>query len=104
MENQTGMQGRVRFIRCKASMLTKIVVLTALVLSITAIFTLLGRRRDLLEQTALLERQAETVAAENQRLEQDIDQLDTPENFRKIAQEELGLVDPGVVVFTPQPQ
>lgn len=102
MENQTELPGKIRLVRCKSSMLTKIVVLTSLVLSIMAVYTLVKNHQNMVMQTALLEQQAAAITAENQQLEQGIDQLDAPENLRKIAQEELGMVDSGAIVFVPQ--
>lgn len=102
MENQMDFPGRVRLVRHKASPLTKIAILTALVLSITAVLFLMKGHQDAVAQTALLERQAAEIAAENQKLIHHINQLGTEESVRQIARDELGMVDPGVIIFEPQ--
>jgi len=102
MENQKAFPGRVHLVRQKASPLTKIVILTALVLSITAVLCLMAGYRNQQAQAARLEQEATAIAAENQKLIQNINQLGTDESVRQIARDELGMADPGVIVFEPQ--
>ena len=94
--------GRVRLVWHRENPLAKIVILTALVLSVTAVLFLMKGRADAKEETAELERQAAEIAVENQKLIQNINQLGTEDSVRQIARDELGMVDPGVIIFEPQ--
>lgn len=85
-----------------AGVLTKVVILTALVLSTAAVLYLMKDYRDTQAETAMLEQQAAQISADNQKLIENINQLGSEESVRQIARDELGLVDPGVIVFEPQ--
>lgn len=103
MENRMDFPGRLQLVRRKASPLFKLAILTALVLSITAVLFLMQGHREAAAETALLEQQAAEIAAQNQKLIENINQLGTEDSTRQIARDELGMVDPGVIVFEPQP-
>ena len=92
---------RVRLVYRRSSLLMKCVVLTTILLSTAALTSLRLAIADAQSQTDGLRQQAAALEQENNRLEQDISELDTVEGIRHIASEELGLVDPDTVFFTP---
>lgn len=92
---------RVRLVYRRSSMLTKAVVLSAIILSTAALITLqitLGATQD---RTQELANQAAQLEQENQKLEENIDGLGSADSVGQIAKDELGLVDPDTVVVQP---
>ena len=53
------------------------------------------------QQTVQLREQLKALESENHRLQQERDQLNTPEYIEKVAREELGMVKKGETVFVP---
>lgn len=93
--------GRFRLVYRRSSPLLKITVLVLLVVCITALLTLrvaLLQTNDRYEQ---LRQHAAQIEQENQRLEQNIAELGTVQSVKRIASEELGLVDPNSEFFKP---
>lgn len=91
----------VRFVHRHSSMATKVTLLLALVLATGCLITLGHVQLEQKQQIALLQEQAAGLLTENEQLEQDIAALGTVGSVRRIAQEELGLAEPGTVVFAP---
>lgn len=92
---------RVRIVTYHSSRLVKTVVAAGLALAVAAVVCLnllIGQTRAATEN---LRSQAARLEQENNRLEQYILELGTVQSVQRIAQEELGLVDPDTVVFTP---
>ena len=82
-----------------SSPLCKAALAAAIVLSATV---LLGGRMmlwDAQNRLEALQQQAAQLTAENQQIREDIDSLGSADSIRRIATEELGLVDPGTVVI-----
>ncbi len=93
--------GHIRFIYRRSSPLTKCVVLAAIVLSILALLALrIGIQAQQAEQQKLQE-QAAQLEYENYQLAKQIAEIGTVESVKRIATEELGLVDPNSQFFTP---
>ena len=77
-------------------------VLTTLVLCTVALVSLSVSLRKTRQQTEDLRNQAIELQEKNQQLQQDMDQADTVDGVKKIAQEELNLVDPDAEFFRPE--
>ena len=93
--------GRFRLVYRRSPALLKLAVLVLLVLSIV---TLLALRIALLQTDAQydqLRQHAAQLEQENQQLEQNIAELGTVQSVKRIAMEELGLVDPDTTFFQP---
>ena len=85
---------RTRLVFVRSSRLTKILILSAMVFSLVALAilrTAIGMGSNHLDS---LRHQAAQLEQENRQLEENIQQLGTVDSVRRIAQEELGLVDP----------
>lgn len=102
MTKKTTSKPHIRLVFQRSPVLTKLIVLLALVLSMAALVTLSVTRRDIQAKTAVLDRQAQILEQKNRRLEQDIRELGTVQSVEKIAAAELGLVKPGTTVFQPE--
>lgn len=92
----------IRIVYTRSSTLLKCVVLTALIVSAAALLTLRGAYLQQLQQQEALRQQAAVLEQENSQLIRNISQLGTLQGIRRIATEELGLVDPGTVIFVPE--
>ena len=85
---------RIRLVYRRSSALLKCVVLAAVVLSIAAIVALSAMTRQYQMQTEEYRGQAAQLEQENRKLEMYISQLGTVQGVKRIAREELDLVDP----------
>lgn len=93
--------GHIRLIYRRSSTLTKCVVLAAIVLSTLALIALrIGIQTQQARQQQLQE-QAAQLEYENYQLTRQIAEIGTVESVKRIATEELGLVDPDSQFFTP---
>ena len=92
----------IRIVYKRSSTLLKCVVLTALIASAVALLTLRGAYLQQLQQQEALRQQAAELEQDNDLLARNISQLGTLQGIRRIATEELGLVDPGTVIFVPE--
>lgn len=92
----------VKIVYRKTTALTKIVIATAVVLSIAAILTLRIATENTRQQTEALRQEAILLEQEEQRLELYIRQLGTVQGIMRIAQERLGLVEPDSVIIQPE--
>lgn len=91
---------RIRLVYRRSKPLTKMVVAAAIVLSMVALISLGFAKHSAKERLSDLQQQAQTVAQENQQLEEDISLLGTIDSVKKLAQEFLNLVMPGTVFFS----
>lgn len=101
MEKVRKLLSQIRLTRGRSGRVTKIVVLSAIVLSIVALLTLRGTYLDTREKASALRAQAAELEQANSRLEKGIDEMGSVQSVERIAQEELGLVYPDTVVFDP---
>lgn len=83
----------------RTSTLNKVVIAAAVVLSSLTLLSLRLVRVEAEETLADLRQQAAILDQRNEELRRDIDELGTTDSVRKIAQEELGLVDPDTIIF-----
>lgn len=91
---------RIKFKRSKT--ITKVVVLAAVILSMTALIVLGGAIAGTRAQTEALRSQAAGLEQENRRLEDYIEDLGTVQGIIQIAREKLGLVEPDTVIISPE--
>lgn len=79
--------------------LHKVVVAAAIVLSSVTLISLRLVQWEAEDSAAELRRQIAALEQRNEELRQDIDELGTTDSIRKIAREELGLVDPDTIII-----
>lgn len=92
----------IRLVYRRTATLTKIVVASAVVLSMAALLMLHGTLDATKDATEALRQQAIALEQENSRLEQYIDQKGTVTEIVRVAQEKLGLVEPDSIVIQPE--
>ena len=92
----------IKLVCRKTSTLTKIVVLTALVLSMAALLMLHGAIDATRKDTEELRQQAIALEQEHNQLEQYEKEKGTIQEVIRIAMERLGLVKPDSVVIQPE--
>ncbi len=102
MQNKKKPVGRLRLVYRRASPLLKCVVLATIVLCTAALLLLRSSIREWRQKEADLQKQAATLEQENENLERNIAELGTVQSIRRIAEEELGLVDPDTIFFEPK--
>ena len=85
----------------KGSLLIKVILLAVLVLGIGAMLTLKSTMGKTKAETEALRIQAAELERENGKLRQYIEELGTVQGIVRIAQEELGLVEPDSIIFDP---
>lgn len=90
---------RIRLIPGQAHPLLKTVVGAAVVLSAAALISIRMVQWDTWDRIGRLEERAAALTAENAQLQERIDALGTADSIRRIAGEELGMVDPGTIVI-----
>lgn len=101
MANRKNPLGRIRLVYRRSSPLLKCVVLAAIVLCTGALLILRSSIRDLKQTTDDLRAEAAALEQENKKLEKSIAELGTIQSIKRIAGEELGLVDPDTIFFEP---
>ncbi len=99
MANRSNPLSRIRLVYRRSSTLLRCVVLAAVVLSIAAIVALGAVTRQYRMQTEEYRQQAALLEQENRKLEKYISQLGTVQGVKRIAREELDLVDPDDIFF-----
>ena len=82
--------GKVKVVRRRSRLLTKVVVLAAVLLSVATLLTLLLVIQSTRAQTEALKTEAVQLNRENSRLELYIQELGTIKGISRIALEELG--------------
>ena len=92
---------RIRLVYRRSSLLLMILVLVTILASAAALlalrWTLLGYQ----QQSQALYSQAGSLQQENAEMTERIAELGTKDSIRRIAVEELGLMDPGAHLFDP---
>lgn len=83
----------------KASPLVNTVIAAAIGLSAVALISLRLAQWEAEKTTRNLLDRAEDLRRENARLQEMVDDLGTVSSIRRIAAEELGLVDPNTIIF-----
>ena len=101
MEKQNNPFSHIRFVFHRTSPLMKCVVLTLIVACTVALIALRANIQQDRQRQEDLTQQAVKLSQENKKLTQDIAQLGTVESVKRIAETELGLVDPNTQFFTP---
>ena len=101
MEKQNHPFSHIRIVFRRTSPLMKCVVLTLIVACTVALISLRAGRQQEAQRQADLREQAVKLAQENRELTQNIAKLGTVESVKRIAEAELGLVDPDTQFFTP---
>ena len=91
----------IRIIFRRTSPLMKCVVLTAIIACTVALVAITASKQKSDDRYADLEQQRIQLVQENKALTQNIAKLGTEESVRRIAEAELGLVDPDSQFFTP---
>ena len=94
--------GKVKVARRRSRLLTKVVVLAAVLLSIATLLALLLAIQSTRAQTEALKAEALQLEYENSRLELYIQELGTVKGIIRIAQEELGLIEPDSIIIDPE--
>lgn len=102
MANNTAPEGKVKLVYRKSRTGTKIVVITAIVLSVLTLAALSIAIHLTRAETENLRQEAIGLERENSRLERYIEQYGTIEGIIRIAQEELGLIEPESIIIQPE--
>lgn len=92
---------RIKLVYRRSSMLLKILIMVTILASIAALVALQITIRNYQQQSQVLQSQAATLQQKNETLTQQIAELGTKASIRRIATEELGLIDPNALFFTP---
>ena len=94
--------GKGKVVRRRSRLLTKVMVLVAVLLSIATLLTLLLAIHTTRAQTEALRAEAIQLERDNSRLTEYIQEMGTIKGLIRIAQEELGLVEPGTIIIDPE--
>ena len=92
---------RIRLVYRRSPMLLKILVLVTILVSAAALLALRGAMLGYQQQKQALQAQALQLQQENAELTEHIAELGTEDSIRRIATEELGLINPGAQFFGP---
>ena len=92
---------RIRLVYRRSSLLLKILILVTIVCSAAALLALRLAVGNYQQQSQVLQSQAAQLQQKNEELTQHIAELGTKASIRRIATEELGLVDPNALFFSP---
>ena len=101
MNTQNHPFSHIRFVFHRTSPLVKCVVLVLIVACTVALIALKSNIQEDRQRQADLAQQALQLSQENKALTQNIAKLGTVESIKRIAETELGLVDPDSQFFTP---
>ena len=101
MTNRKSPFSRIRLVYRRSSTLLKCVVLAAIVLSTAALITIRAATLQAQADQEYWREQAVAQEQEKVRLEQFIAEQGTTQSIKRIATQELGLVDPDTEFFTP---
>ena len=94
--------GTIKFKYRRSSTLTKVVILLTVVLSIAALLMLHYALTTTENATEALRQEAIGLEQEQSRLELYIRELGTVQGIIRLAQEKLGLIEPGSVIIQPE--
>ena len=103
MEEKHSSRKRFRLVYRPSPILLKVILLVTIVLCTVALLTLHTMIRNTQAETDSLRATAAWYEQENAELEQNIAELGTEKSIRRIATEELGLVDPDATFFQSAP-
>lgn len=92
---------QIRLVYRRSPYFVKILVLVTILASAAALLALRASIVRYQEQRQALYTQAVSLQQENAELTERIAELGTKDSIRRIALEELGLMDPGAVIFNP---
>ena len=92
---------RIRLVYRRSSLLLKVLVLVTILASAAALLALRGLMLGYQQQRQALQSQALQLQQENAELTEHIAELGTEDSIRRIAMEELGLMDPNAQFFNP---
>ncbi len=93
---------RLQFTYLRSRNLTKVMIIIVIILSMGAL-TMLRLSSDALNQrTDALREQAMKLEESNREIREDLNEVGTVKSVVEIAEEELGLVQPGTVIFQPE--
>ena len=92
---------RIRLVYRRSPLLLKVLVLVTLLASAAALLALRGLMLGYQQQRQALQTQALQLQQENAELTEHIAELGTEDSIRRIAMEELGLMDPNGQFFNP---
>ena len=92
---------RIRLVYRRSPMLLKILVLVTILVSAAVLLALRGSMLRYQQQKQALQAQALQLQQENAKLTEYIAELGTEDSIRRIAMEELGLMDPDAQFFNP---
>lgn len=95
---------RIRLVYRRTNNLTKITIALAIILCIGTLFALRTSMTALQNRTEDLRQKAGMLEEDNRELEQKISELGTSKSTVEIAEEELGLVQPGAVAIETEPE
>jgi len=91
----------IKLVYRRSSLALKILVLVTLLASTAALVALRVSMEHYQQQSRVLQSQAAQLQLENQELADRIAALGSKSSIRRIATEELGMVDPGAQFFIP---
>lgn len=103
MANFKKMISKVRFVRRRSGKWTIIAIIIAIVLSMGALTALHLSMSQLKNCTEDLRDKAAQLEAENEDLQEDIEQVDSIQGIVEIAEKELGLAQPDAVFYGEEP-
>lgn len=92
---------RVRLVYRPSQTATKVMLILALVLSTGALITLRVSTDAVKKENDALYAQAAALSESNEELREDIEKLGSVDSAMDIAREELGLVQPDVIIYEP---
>ncbi len=104
MESSRSPVGGLKIKFRRGSTLLKLAVLAVIVLSTVALLSIHSAKNSAVSQKEQLRLQAQQLEQDNSRLQRYIQQLGTVQGIIRIAQEELGLVQPDAVIFNTNHQ
>lgn len=104
MESSRSPIGGIQVKFRRGSTLLKLAVLAVIVLSTVALLSIHSAKNSAITRAEDLRGQAQQLEQDNSRLKQYIQQLGTVQGIIRIAQEELGLVQPDAVIFNTNNQ
>ena len=94
---------KFRLVKKRSGKLTIIAIVTAIVLSMGALTALHLSMSQLKNRTEDLRDKAAQLEAENEDLQEDIEQVDSIQGIVEIAEKELGLAQPDAVFYGEEP-
>ena len=92
---------RIRLVYRRSSLIMKVLVLVTILVSAAALLALRSLTLGYRQQRQALQSQALQLQQENAELTEHIAELGTEDSIRRIAMEELGLMDPNAQFFNP---